>query len=109
MIVRQKKKEIGVSILPIYFEKVTGDYYMRKLRKVIAMALMSAVVIAGTPAFNNDVKAVTINSDAGAITQWQTNAITNPVAGKLVPAGYVDNKWTSQMDLGETKKVISCM
>lgn len=38
---------------------------MRKLRKVIAMALMSAVVIAGTPAFNNDVKAVTINSDAG--------------------------------------------
>lgn len=45
MIVRQKKKEIGVSILPIYFEKVTGDYYMRKLRKVIAMALMSAVVI----------------------------------------------------------------
>ena len=61
-----------MSILPIYFEKVTGDYYMRKLRKVIAMALMSAVVIAGTPAFNNDVKAVTINSDAGAITQWQT-------------------------------------
>lgn len=76
---------------------------MRKLRKVIAMALMSAVVIAGTPAFNNDVKAVTINSDAGAITQWQTNAITNPVAGKLVPAGYVDIKWTSANDLGEVK------
>ena len=55
---------------------------MRKLRRVIAMALMSAVVITGTPAFNNDVKAVTINSDAGAITQWQANAITNPVAGK---------------------------
>ncbi|WP_348029894.1 glycosyl hydrolase [Eubacterium sp. CAG:156] len=76
---------------------------MRKLRKVIAMALMSAVVIAGTPAFNNDVKAVTINSDAGAITQWQTNAITSPVAGKLVPAGYVDIKWTSANDLGEVK------
>ena len=60
---------------------------MRKLRRVIAMALMSAVVITGTPAFNNDVKAVTINSDAGAITQWQAKAITNPVAGKLVRAG----------------------
>ena len=76
---------------------------MRKLRKVIAMALMSAVVVAGTPVFNNDVKAVTINSDAGAITQWQTNAITSPVSGKLVPAGYIDIKWTSAASLGEIK------
>lgn len=61
------------------------------------------MVITGTPAFNNDVKAVTINSDAGAITQWQANAITNPVAGKLVPAGYIDIKWTSADSLGEIK------
>ena len=76
---------------------------MRKLRKVIAMALMSAVVIAGIPAFSNDVKAVTTSTDVNVITQWQTNAITSPVSGKLVPAGYIDIKWTSATSLGEIK------
>ena len=88
---------------PYLLTKLTGDYYMRKLKKVLSMALMTAVVVMGMPTLSNEVKAVTISTDANAITQWQTSAITSPVAGKLVPAGYIDIKWTSADNLGEVK------
>lgn len=68
---------------------------MKRLRKIIVLALALAVTFSGVNyvAPSSEVSAATVSAE-----QWAGTAIVSPVNGSLIGAGYIDVKWNNNLE-----------